>query len=69
MDLSTILEVAKTNREEDVNRYLKLGWVILAVATGSNEEGEPEMKYSLGFSSEAGEEPEHPDWNTDRRAL
>ncbi|MGH8081905.1 MAG: hypothetical protein ACREP7_15125 [Lysobacter sp.] len=58
MDLETIGEVLQTEQVADVNQRLQDGWVILAIATGTNSEGAPSLLYSLGLPYEDDEEEE-----------
>ncbi|MGO1072895.1 hypothetical protein [Lysobacter sp. CA199] len=58
MDLETIGTVQEIDSVQEVNRLLEEGWVILAIATGKHNEGEPWIRYSLGLEYEDEEEDE-----------
>lgn len=49
MDLTTITKVASSDREVDINEKLREGWVLLATAAGKDEQGQPYIRYSIGF--------------------
>lgn len=49
MDLSRITQVAHTDRQEEVNRMLEDGWVLLATQAGNDDEGFPTFWHALGF--------------------
>ncbi|MBA0449347.1 hypothetical protein [Stenotrophomonas maltophilia] len=48
MDLRNIAQVAHTDRQEDVNKMLEDGWVLLATSGGKDEEGYPIFWHALG---------------------
>lgn len=60
MDLEEVQEITETNIADQANEYLRLGWVLLAVAEGHSEDGEPYLQYSLGWRQ--GSTPMHPDF-------
>ncbi|TAA11275.1 hypothetical protein EA658_16560 [Pseudoxanthomonas winnipegensis] len=49
MHLSTIVKVAHTHIQEDVNQMLRDGWVLLASEGGTDEEGYPIFWHALGL--------------------
>ncbi|WP_301655156.1 MULTISPECIES: hypothetical protein [Stenotrophomonas maltophilia group] len=49
MDLRNISQVGHTDRQEDVNRMLREGWVLLATQGGVNDEGQPVFWHALGL--------------------
>lgn len=52
MDLETIGEVVQIDDVQEVNQRLQDGWVVLAVATGTQSSGEPWLRYSMGLPYE-----------------
>ena len=55
MDLPEAKEVVETIDSNEVNSYLKLGWVVIATASGSYEESEglhAYIKYSLAWTKD-----------------
>lgn len=49
MDHSKISKVAHTHIQEEVNRMLEEGWVLLDTKGGTDEEGYPIFWHALGF--------------------
>ncbi len=49
-DATQIAKVQTTSSAEEVNRMLKDGFILIAVAAGVNELGEPYNLYSLGLT-------------------
>lgn len=45
---TTDIKVVKEIYGHELDKYLKAGWVILCVAGGTNEEGTPTFRYSIG---------------------
>lgn len=50
MGIDEVKEVVETNDKKEVNSFLKAGWVLLSVASGTSESGEPYHYYSLGWT-------------------
>ncbi len=49
MDLRNILKVAHVDRQEDANKLLNDGWVLLATTGGVDSEGYPVFWHALGL--------------------
>lgn len=49
-DASQIEKVETTSNEKEVNRLLEEGFILMAVAAGVNELGQPYNLYSLGLA-------------------
>jgi len=54
MESLKVSQVAELSYSERVNEYLKIGWEVLAVAPGRDEDGGAYHRYSLGWPSEKG---------------
>lgn len=52
MELSEIKEVRETTAADEVNRFVALGWRVLAVSDGRDESGWPLVKYSLAWTGQ-----------------
>lgn len=52
MELAKIAEVTNDDSLSRVNERLRDGWVLLGVASGVDERGEPSIFYSLGRPEE-----------------
>lgn len=47
-DLPDICAVQECLKPEDATNLLQQGWVLLAVATGQDENGQPMLRYAVG---------------------
>lgn len=61
MDYSKISRITETSDSERAQEYLSIGWVLLTVAPGQDEEGIAYVLYSLGWPSEKGDPVFPPD--------
>lgn len=53
MEMSDVKEVVETTHQKEVNRFLSLGWVLLATAPGQwPDTQEAHIRYSLGWVKE-----------------
>lgn len=56
MDSSNISHVTHLSSQDEINKHLSVGWVILGVAPGQyQEDGMAYILYSLGWPSEKGD--------------
>lgn len=63
MDYEKVRMVVHSNDVNEVNRYLKAGWILLTVAKADTTEessGDPFIIYSLGWARE--DEPIQPEY-------
>lgn len=61
MEPVKISHVADARGAKAADEYMKLGWVVLAVAPGRDEDGMAYNLYSLGWPSENGDAKFPPD--------
>lgn len=50
--LAVIKKVVVKNHVSAVNSYLDLGWKVIMISSGKDEEGYPSVRYDLGWVSE-----------------
>ena len=65
MESIKVSQVVELFYSEQVNEYLKIGWEILAVSPGRNEDGGAYHRYSLGWPSEKGDVLLPPEYRMD----
>ncbi|MEQ6307426.1 hypothetical protein ABN448_09450 [Delftia acidovorans] len=58
-DFSQIKEVRRISGEHSVNKYLRAGWKVVAVASGVDESNYPITHYTMGWLEEG--KPVEPD--------
>lgn len=53
MEISDVKEIVETTQHKEVNKFLELGWVLLATASGKwSDTEEAHVRYSLGWAKD-----------------
>lgn len=55
VDLTKVKAVKTVFHTPDANDLLKKGWVLLETASGNTDDGEPTLRFVLGFLEDAEE--------------